>query len=71
MNRHHYLMNGTVVAAEPRYQRQDEQQRVIVDQALRVQQSSNTMAAIEYLKAHDVDATVIERVLLEPHRRRR
>lgn len=52
------------------YERQDARQRDIVDHAIAVQESSNTMSAIEYLKSHDVEAHVIERVLLEPERRR-
>ena len=53
------------------YQRQDVRRRDIVNHGISVQESSNTMSAIEYLKAHDIDPDVIERVLLEPHRRRR
>ncbi len=52
------------------YTRQDERRRDIVNHAISVQESSNTMSAIEYLKAHDIDAAVIARVLLEPLRRR-
>ena len=53
------------------YQRQDVRRRDIVNHGISVQESSNTMSAIEYLKSHDIDPDVIERVLLEPHRRRR
>ncbi len=52
------------------YTRQDVRRRDIVNHAISVQEGSNTMSAIEYLKAHDIDAAVIERVLLEPMRRR-
>ena len=52
------------------YTRQDGRRRAIVNHAMSVQESSNTMSAIEYLKAHDIDAAVIARVLLEPLRRR-
>lgn len=52
------------------YQRQDLRRRDIVNHGISVQESSNTMSAIEYLKSHDIDPQVIERVLLEPHRRR-
>jgi hypothetical protein len=52
------------------YQRQDLRRREIVNHGISVQESSNTVSAIEYLKAHDIDPKVIERVLLEPQRRR-
>ena len=58
----------TVAVAD--YQRHDNRRRDIVNHGISVQESSNTMSAIEYLKSHDIDADVIERVLLEPHRRR-
>lgn len=54
----------------PDYTRQDGRRRDIVNHAICVQESSNTMSAIEYLKAHDIDAAVIARVLLEPMHRR-
>jgi hypothetical protein len=50
--------------------RTDVRQRVIVDAGIAVQGSSNTMSAVEYLRTRDVRSDVIERVLLEPHRRR-
>jgi hypothetical protein len=50
--------------------RTDARQRVIVDAGIAVQDSTNTMSAVEYLRTRDVHAHVIERVLLEPHRRR-
>ncbi len=56
---------------EADYERIDLQRRDVVNHAISVQESSNTMAAVEYLKAHDIDPLVIERVLLEPQRRRR
>ena len=59
-----------LAVAEPEYQRRDLRQRDIVDHAIQVQESSNTMSAIEYLKSHDIAAELIERVLLEPDRRR-
>lgn len=52
------------------YERSDARSRDIVDHAITVQETANTMAAVEYLKSHDVAAHVIERVLLEPMRRR-
>ncbi|HEX8610800.1 MAG TPA: hypothetical protein VF800_05870 [Telluria sp.] len=70
MNRQHPHDSGGSALAEPDYQRHDERQRDIVDHAILVQQSSNTMSAIEYLKAQDIHPDVIERVLLEPQRRR-
>jgi hypothetical protein len=56
--------NGQVEA------RHDETQRVIVERGISMQQSTNTMRAVEYLKSHDVGPQVIARVLLEPDRRR-
>ena len=50
--------------------RTDARQRLIVDAGIAVQDSTNTMSAVEYLRARDIHADVIERVLLEPHRRR-
>lgn len=61
-------------AAQPsapvHHERRDARSRDIVDHAIAVQESSNTMSAVEYLKSHDVAPHVIERVLLEPARRR-
>lgn len=63
--------NGATALASPSgYTRQDSRRREIVNHAISVQESSNTMSAIEYLKSHDIDAAVIARVLLEPMRRR-
>jgi len=50
--------------------RTDARQRRIVDAGIAVQGSANTMSAFEFLRARDIGADVIERVLLEPHRRR-
>lgn len=55
---------------EPNYERRDVRCRDIVDHAIAVQEASNTMSAVEYLKSHDIDADVIERVMLDPERRR-
>lgn len=52
------------------YQRRDEQRREIVDLGIALQQRSNTMSAVEYLRSQDVGHDVIERVLTEPGRRR-
>ena len=66
-HQHRGSAEGVAVAD---YQRQDMRRRDIVNHGISVQESSNTMSAIEYLKSHDIDPAVIERVLLEPHRRR-
>lgn len=50
--------------------RTDVQRRLIVDAGIAVQGSSNTMCAVEYLRTRGILAHVIERVLLEPDRRR-
>lgn len=50
--------------------RTDTDRREIVDAGIAVQDSTNTMSAVEYLRMRDIDADVIERVLLEPERRR-
>ena len=54
----------------PNCERRDHRRRDIVDHAVAVQQSRNTMSAVEYLKSHDIAGTVIERVMLGPERRR-
>lgn len=51
-------------------ERTDMHQRTIVDDGIAVQCSANTMSAVEYLRSRDIARTVIERVLLEPARRR-
>ncbi len=70
MTRHQQSGVPGQMAAVAASQRLDLRQRDIVNHGISVQESSNTVSAIEYLKAHDVAAHVIERVLLEPHRRR-
>ncbi len=50
--------------------RTDARRRSIVDAGIAVQRSSNTMSAFEYLRTRDIGTHIIERVLLEPHRRR-
>jgi GMP synthase PP-ATPase subunit len=65
-----HQQGGALQAVESDYQRQDERRRDIVNHGISVQESRNTMSAIEYLKSHDIAPDVIERVLLEPHRRR-
>jgi len=54
----------------PNHQRSDLRCRDIVDHAIGFQARCNTMAAVEYLKSHDIAAHIIERVLLDPSRRR-
>lgn len=70
MNRQQRHDSGGLALADPAYQRQDLRQRDIVNHAISVQENSNTMSAIEYLKSQDIHPDVIERVLLEPERRR-
>ena len=62
---------GTCAENEQNYERRDDRCRDIVDHAIAVQHSRNTMSAVEYLKSHDITADVIERVMLWPERRRR
>jgi hypothetical protein len=52
------------------YQRRDDDLRDIVDLGIALQQRSNTMSAVEYLRSQEVSNEVIERVLTEPGRRR-
>lgn len=52
------------------YQRRDARQKDIVDLGIALQQRSNTMSAIEYMRSQEVSNEVIERVLTEPGRRR-
>ena len=51
-------------------QRHDAHRRDIVNHGLAMQQGANTMCAVEYLKAQGIAPAVIQRVLLEPQRRR-
>jgi len=69
MNRTAIDSGGSAVA-EVQYQRTDLYRRDIVNHGISVQESGNTMSALEFLKSHDIDPDVIERVLLEPQRRR-
>jgi hypothetical protein len=70
MNQTNNSLAGNFALDEPSYERRDLRCRDIVDHAISVQESSNTMSAVEYLKSHDISAAVIERVLLDPARRR-
>lgn len=69
MNQYQYA-GSTVAIVEPTYERVDGHRRDIVNRAISVQEASNTVAAIEFLKSHGIAPKVIERVLLEPGRRR-
>jgi hypothetical protein len=60
------MMNVTLVQ-----QRHDEASSAVVERGITVQTSFNTMCAIEYLKSHNVQPSVIERVLLHPDQRRK
>ncbi|WP_195763527.1 hypothetical protein [Duganella guangzhouensis] len=51
--------------------RQDDACSAVVERGLLVQTSFNTVCAIEYMKSHNVDPRVIERVLLHPEQRRK
>lgn len=64
MNQYQYAV------VEPSYERSDARRRDIVNHAISLQEASNTVSAVEYLKAHGIAAQVIERVLLEPGKRR-
>ncbi len=70
MNPLHNDLAGNCAVDEPNYERRDIRCRDIVDHAISVQQSRSTMSAVEYLKSHDIAADVIERVMLDPERRR-
>ena len=52
-------------------QRVDEQCCAVVDRGIVVQASFNTVCAIEYMKSHNINPQVIERVLLHPEQRRK
>ena len=52
------------------YQRRDDNQKDIVDLGIALQQRSNTMSAVEYMRSQGVNHVIIERVLTEPGRRR-
>ncbi|HJV00433.1 MAG TPA: hypothetical protein VJ752_07795 [Burkholderiaceae bacterium] len=51
--------------------RTDEHCRDVVDRGILVQASFNTVCAIEYLKSHNIQPHIIERVLLHPEQRRK
>ncbi len=70
MNQSNNSLASNCALDEPNYERRDMRCRDIVDHAISVQEASNTMSALEYLRSHDIAAHVIERVLLDPDRRR-
>ena len=70
MNQYQIEFSGDLAIASSTDPRLDRQKRDIVQHGISMQQSSNTMSAVEYLKSRDVASHVIERVLLEPRRRR-
>jgi hypothetical protein len=70
MNQHRLQSPGDLAIAPPVDARLDVLKSDIVDRGISLQQSSNTMSAFEFLKSRDVDPSVIERVLLDPRRRR-
>jgi len=61
------LMSDEIAIA---YQRRDDDMRDVVDLGIALQQRSNTMTAVEYLRSQQVSNDVIQRVLTEPGRRR-
>ena len=69
MNQYQYA-GSNVTVLDPSYERTDLRGRDIVNHAISVQESSNTVAALEFLKSHGIAPHVIERVLMEPSRRR-
>lgn len=42
----------------------------IVERGIEVQASFSTLCAVEYMQSHDISAAVIQRVLLQPAKRR-
>jgi hypothetical protein len=53
-----------------RCQRSDAERRAIVDLAVTLQEREGTIPALEFLRARNIAAAVIQRVLGEPERRR-
>jgi hypothetical protein len=74
MNSHQLQAKSALAGApqaEPVHnQRVDKRSNEIVNQGISVQSHFNTVCAVEYLKSHNVDPDVIERVLLYPEQRR-
>ena len=65
------MMNVTILSETTRCERSDEHSSAAVERGILVQSSFNTVCAIEYMKSHNVDPQVIERVLLHPDQRRK
>jgi hypothetical protein len=69
------MMNVSLLQQAPQagllQQRSNEQCSAVVDRGISVQSSFNTVCAIEYMKSHNIDPQVIERVLLHPEQRRK
>ncbi len=59
------------VASTLFHERLNQELRQVVDMGISVQANFNTICAIEYLKSYNVDAGLIERVLLHPEQRRK
>lgn len=70
MNQYQPASADGATVVEPSYERTDTRRRDIVDHAVSVQAASNTVAALEYMKSRGIASHIIERVLLEPERRR-
>ncbi|PHV06329.1 hypothetical protein CSQ96_15945 [Janthinobacterium sp. BJB412] len=51
--------------------RSNMQSSEVVDRGISVQANFSSICAIEYLKSHNIDPEVIERVLLHPEQRRK
>ena len=62
------LQSNTVI--DVTYERLNLAMRDVVNHGISMQEAGNTVSAIEYLKARDVAPEIIERVLLNPQRRR-
>jgi hypothetical protein len=70
MNQTRLQSTGDLAIAATVDARMDLRQRDIVECGIAMQRASNTMSAFEYLRSRDIDARVIERVLLYPRNRR-
>lgn len=53
-----------------RHARVDQKMCEIVNLGIAVQAAFSTLCALEYLKSYNIDAALIERVLLHPEQRR-
>ncbi|KQQ40524.1 hypothetical protein ASF61_05440 [Duganella sp. Leaf126] len=57
-------------AEQAQQQRSDHRSSAIVERGIAVQSTFNTVCAIEYLRSHNVQSHIIERVLSYPDQRR-